>query len=112
MAILRTTDNRQFTSYSLALSPGIKRQMFRWANQFNICCFMDNHMYLEKHHGYECLVAAGAWKWISLSAGNAFASLQAFAAHQNDWMFGHFGFELKQETENVKSLLSDPVGFP
>ncbi|MFD2527404.1 anthranilate synthase component I family protein [Flavihumibacter stibioxidans] len=112
---MSTQDNasvRSFTAFALTVTPVLKQQMLNWANQFNICCFMDNHGYHDKHGSYECLVAAGAWKWVKVNAGNAFGLLNAFAFQQRDWLFGHFGFDLKQETEQVPSRLPDPLGFP
>lgn len=101
------------TSYSIKLTPELKQQMLNWGNQFNICCFMDNHTYPSSYGSFECLLAAGAWKWVKLQAGNAFPTLKAFSAQQNgEWLIGHFGFDLKQETEDVPSKLPDPVGFP
>ena len=103
---------RTFTAFALTVTPVIKQQMLNWANQFNICCFMDNHGYHSGHGSYECMVAAGARKWVKLRAGNAFSLLNAFSHQQRDWLFGHFGFDLKQETEQVPSLLPDRIGFP
>ncbi|KIC92848.1 aminobenzoate synthetase [Flavihumibacter solisilvae] len=103
---------RQFTGYSLTVTQAVKQQMLDWGNQFNICCFMDNHGYAGKHQRYECILAAGDWKWIRLQSGNAFALLKAFYDHEQDWLFGHFGYDLKQETEQVPSLLPDKTGFP
>jgi para-aminobenzoate synthetase component 1 len=103
---------RQFTGFALAVTPAVKQQMLNWGNQFNICCFMDNNDYSGTHHSYECLLAAGAWKWIKLPAGNAFLILKAFHKQQEDWLFGHIGFGLQKETEQVGSPFPDPVGFP
>ena len=103
---------RTFTAFALTVTPVIKQQMLNWANQFNICCFMDNHGYQSGHGSYECIVAAGSRKWVKLRAGNAFNLLNAFSHQQRDWLFGHFGFDLKQETEQVPSLLPDRIGFP
>lgn len=86
--------------------------MLNWANQFNICCFMDNNGYDGNHHSYECLVAAGAWRQLKLPAGKAFDLLNAFSRQQQDWLFGHFGYELRTETEHLERTLPDPIGFP
>lgn len=112
MSLDNTSAPRMFRAFSLNITPTLKQQMLNWANQFNICCFMDNNRYPGSHRRYELIVAAGAWKWVRLSAGSAFDRLQAFYQHQQDWLFGHFGFELKAETEGVPSHLPDPVGFP
>jgi para-aminobenzoate synthetase component 1 len=103
---------RQFTKYAILLTPLIKQQMLNWANRFSICCLMDNNEYKAGLHSYECLVAVGAWKWVKVPAGNAFPSLKAFNTNSKDWLFGHFGFDLKAETEGISSELPDRIGFP
>ncbi len=103
---------RQFTTYAVETTAVLKEQMLNWGDRFNICCFMDNHSYAGAHHRYECLLAAGAWKWVRLPSGNAFERLQAFATHAGDWLFGHFGFGLHAELFSLSPGLPDPAGFP
>ena len=86
--------------------------MLNWVNQFNICCFLDNNGYQSTHHSIECLLGAGARHSISASSGTAFARLKEFGDAHHDWIFGHLGYDLKNETENVRSSNSDHIKFP
>lgn len=88
-----------------------KQQMLHWANQFNICCFLDNNEYSSKHHSYEWLLAAGAAKTFS-PVENKLESLKEFCTNHNDWLFGHLGYDLKNEIEGLNSLHTDHIGFP
>jgi para-aminobenzoate synthetase component 1 len=57
-------------------------------------------------------LAAGCKVSIERQAGKAFNELQDFyAANRNDWIFGHFGYDLKNETEKLYSGLTDGIGF-
>jgi para-aminobenzoate synthetase component I len=103
---------RSFTRFSIEVTPAFKTQMLNWANRFSICCFMDNHNYSSAQHSYDCLVAAGAYRWMKQPAGKAFDQLKAFEASSRQWLFGHFGFGLKAETEGVPSLLEAKMSFP
>jgi len=103
---------RQFRQLDWKLTPERKKQMLSWVNQFNICCFMDNHGYETPMHSYDCLIAAGARHCIERPAGQALTALTDFKAEQNDWLFGHLGFGLKAETMGCPSQLDDPLGFP
>ena len=38
--------------------------------------------------------------------------MKKFALDQDDWLFGHFSFSLKSETESSPSCLPDFIGFP
>lgn len=83
-----------------------------WGNRFNICCFLDNHQYELPRHRIECLLGAGSLREISANAGAAFASLQTFLSAEKDWVFGHLGYDLKNELETLSSSHPDGVGFP
>lgn len=84
----------------------IKQQMLTWAAPFNICCFLDNHDYnsgTSSLHSVECLLAAGAAATLKASAGEGLTRLKEWAATQQDWLFGHFAYDLVTETEPVHS---------
>jgi para-aminobenzoate synthetase component 1 len=86
--------------------------MLSWGNRFNICCLLDNHNYHLQHGSVECVLAAGSLKSIQLNAGNAFSSLKKFAQENNDWLFGHFSYDLKNEVENLSTVKEDHIQFP
>ena len=85
--------------------------MLNWASQFNICCFLDDHNYNMAPHSYECLLGAGARHVVEAKAGRAFDQLKEFSSQHSDWLFGHFGYDLKNETEQLGSSHPDNVGF-
>jgi para-aminobenzoate synthetase component 1 len=103
---------RRFTSFPIADLQQTKLQMLNWCNRFNICCFLDNHHYNLSHHSIECLLAAGSVRSVSAPAGSALSSAQAFSSEQNDWIFGHIGYDLKNEIEFLSSENPDRIGFP
>jgi para-aminobenzoate synthetase component 1 len=87
--------------------------MLNWCNRFNICVFLDNHRYQLPKHRYECLAGVGAATFIKANAGNALSNLQTFIEKQQDWCFGHIGYDIKNELES--GLISKPapaIGFP
>lgn len=89
-----------------------KIQMLNWVNQFNIFCLLDNQQYSFSKPGFECLLAAGSTAAIALQAGNAYEELRAFRnKNPDEWFFGHFGYDLKNETEQLVSERPDGIGF-
>lgn len=86
--------------------------MLNWANRFNICCFLDNHNYKLPANKFECIVAAGNLYTLQTSAGSALRQLKDFHQQHNDWIFGHFSYDLKNEIEDVHSSLPDHIEFP
>jgi len=89
-----------------------KNQMLNWANRFNIFCLLDNQQYNFHKPAFECLLAAGKKANVEASTGRAFESLEQFYyKHKNEWLFGHFGYDLKNETEDLQSNNADRIGF-
>ena len=86
--------------------------MLSWANQFNICCFLDNQHYHLPHHSFECMAAAGSVQTLVTGAGTAFEQLQQLYEQNRDWLFGHLSYDLKNETEGLASNNTDRIGFP
>lgn len=92
------------TSFAVKDFTAFKYQLLNWANRFNSCCFLDNHLYQSPWQQQECLLAVGEQASLHAQAGNALEALQNFVAqHKGQWMFGHLGFGLQQETENISS---------
>ncbi|MCZ2223476.1 MAG: anthranilate synthase component I family protein [Chitinophagales bacterium] len=89
-----------------------KQQMLGWVNQFNVCCFMDNHQYQLPNHTTECLVGVNAIQYCKVEA-NFIENLKQFLqANKNKWLFGHVNFEVKDELFNTTSNHSDNIAFP
>ena len=89
-----------------------KRKMLSWANRFGIFCFLDNHRYQTNYHSVECLLAAGTESSFTANAGNALTDLQNFINERPRWLFGHLGYELKNEIESLTSSQKSKLGFP
>lgn len=91
----------------------MKEKVLNWTQQFNTFCFLDNHQYHIEPHTQECLLATGIKQKLSLSSGKSLIQLQEFIdAKQNRWLFGHLGYDLKNELEGLSSSHPDHIGFP
>lgn len=104
--VKRTTASFPINHFNLC-----KQQMLNWANRFNICCFLDNHQYTSGYQTIECMAAAGAAAVFSPQE-NILEALEKFCALHPDWLFGHLGYDLKNETEPLQSKHPDQIGFP
>ncbi len=103
---------RPFVSFPFSDLSNVKQQVLNWSVRFDTCCFLDNQQFESPENSYECLMAAGEKAGLKASAGDAFEKLRQFSISQNDWLFGHFSFDLKSETENSPSALPDRIRFP
>jgi para-aminobenzoate synthetase component 1 len=86
--------------------------MLNWANRFSIFCLLDNHGYQTRYHSEECLLAAGSKKSYSVDTREALAGLQKFIEDGSRMLFGHLGYDLKNEIEELQSSKKDRHGFP
>jgi para-aminobenzoate synthetase component 1 len=86
--------------------------MLNWANRFSIFSFLDNHRYQTNYHSIECLLAVGNKNSFIANAGNALNDLQNFLNKNPRWLFGHLGYDLKNEIESVTSSYKSRHGFP
>lgn len=87
-------------------------KMLNWVKPFNIFCLLDNRQYHYGDPAFECLLAVNARDRLKMSAGTAFPALKEFYDRHSGWLFGHFGYDLKNETEELYSANFDRVEFP
>jgi para-aminobenzoate synthetase component I len=88
-----------------------RKKMLSWSNRFSIFCLLDNQQYSFDNPAFECILAAGCKQSISVNAGNAFDTLNQFYSQRSGWLFGHLGYDLKNETESLTSQNPDGIGF-
>lgn len=78
----------------------MKNKLLSWIQQFNTFCFLDNHQYQIQPHSAECVVAVGMKRTLQCNAGNALEKLQTFIDLKPSWLFGHLGYDLKNEFDS------------
>ena len=85
--------------------------MLNWANRFSIFCFLDNNNYNFDEPSFNCTLAAGCKRSIELEPGNAFSQLKQFYDEKPCWLFGHLGYDLKNEIEALSSKNNPLIDF-
>ncbi len=101
--------------------------MLTWAAPFNISCFLDNQDYRPEPirfqeapqakgparagPAFECLLAVGAVESFTAAAGHAFSGLSTWAAQRQEWLFGHFAYDLATETEPGPAIVAAGPGI-
>jgi para-aminobenzoate synthetase component 1 len=89
-----------------------RSKMLNWVQPFNIFCLLDNRQYHFEVPAFECLLAVGCKRKIAASEGAVFELLKTFSKDQKDWIFGHLGYDLKNEIASVSSANFDGIHFP
>lgn len=102
---------KRATTFKIDNFKEFRIKMLNWLKPFNIFCLLDNNGYPQDKPFFECLLAVGCNASLRLNAGNAFEQLRQFNLQQQDWVFGHLGYDLKNETEQVTSRNFDGIGL-
>lgn len=89
-----------------------RNKMLNWVQPFNIFCLLDNRQYHYEAPAFECLLAVGCKRKIEAGKGDTFESLKGFSKDHNDWIFGHLGYDLKNEIAKLSSDNYDGIQFP
>ena len=88
-----------------------KQQLLHWANQYSSCSFLDNNQYASSYNSVECLVGVGVVNEFNHKGGYQEA-LKAFLKDTPDWLFGHIGYDYKQELNTtLTNKCTDSIGF-
>jgi para-aminobenzoate synthetase component I len=86
--------------------------VLNWANRFSTFCFLDNHNYNSPLNSVECVLGAGVRSSLEIYENRGLEQLHQFISEKNSWLFGHLGYDLKNEIEQTSSSHDDNVGFP
>lgn len=100
----------QFISYETLPKDLFLQKALHWAKNFSHFSLHLNNDISYPHGGFIEVLAVGAKETLRLEAGIAFDSLRKF--HQNKWLFGYLGYDLKNELEKLESANEDHVHFP
>lgn len=113
--------------------PAWKKRLLHWAAGHELAAYLDSNGYEPNFpkvespqsggevapgrpgtaNNWECLAAAGAIRFLETNAGQSFPLLAKFRQEaQNDWLFGFFGYDLKNEVERLSSHHFDGIGLP
>ena len=89
-----------------------KSQLLTWAQQFREIVFLESNDYPQKYSNYDCILAVDAFTSITTDYHNAFEDLKQYQQTSQDWIFGYLSYDLKNDTEELKSENFDGLQFP
>lgn len=91
---------------------GFERKALAWAEQFEQCCYLQSNGYKDAFSAIDSILAVDSIATFE-SSQNTFESLEIFKTkHPQQWMFGFFGYDLKNEIEELHTPFPNPLKFP
>ncbi|HTG65776.1 MAG TPA: anthranilate synthase component I family protein [Flavobacterium sp.] len=89
-----------------------KKKLLLWSQQFREVTFMDSNQYQQDYSSYDWILAVDAFTSVKTDYFNAFEDLKQFQQSIQDWIFGYLSYDLKNDTEELKSNNFDGLEFP
>ena len=89
-----------------------KKKLFKWSNQFNTSVCLDSNNYNDRLGDLDAIVATDVHSKLPFTKSNSLNKLEAYLKETNDWLFGYFSYDLKNELEDLKSNNYSEFDFP
>lgn len=89
-----------------------KTKLLSWSQQFREVVYLDSNNYDQKYTSFDTLLAVDAFTSIKTDEHNAFEDLKQYQQITKDWLFGYLSYDLKNDTEALKSDNHDGLHFP
>ncbi len=86
-----------------------KQQIVLAAQKYEKHCILDSNNYADQYGKFEYLAAIGAVSELSTNK-NSFSQLSGILA-KNEWLFGGFSYDLKNQLEDLNSKHPNKIGF-
>lgn len=88
-----------------------KQQLLQWGQQFREVVFLDSNDYNQRYTSYDAVLAVDAFTSLKTDYYRAFEDLDVYQKTTKDWLFGYLSYDLKNDTEDLRSDNYDGLGF-
>jgi para-aminobenzoate synthetase component 1 len=100
----------QFT-YTLSETKTFIAKAKIWGAKEDYFLLLDSQGHKDNYSSFNCAIAAGNMSVFKPTSQDYFNDLFNFHKEQKDWIFGHLGYDLKNQAENLSSKKDNPTGF-
>ncbi|MCB0376518.1 MAG: chorismate-binding protein, partial [Sinomicrobium sp.] len=104
--------NRASLGFALPQLQLFKDKLLDWSQQFETVAWLDSNACPQLYPEFDAILAVGAATRIETGTSGAFDRFRAYRASVNDWIFGYFSYDLKNDIEALTSENPDEVAFP
>ena len=106
---------RKVKHYTIPDSKKFLRNLLSFGNQVEKFCLLNSNrspnLPQDKYSSYDVLAGIGSIDELKTS-GDSFSALGKYHDANPDWLFGYFGYDLKNETGKLTSENFDGLDFP
>ncbi|MEN8185695.1 MAG: anthranilate synthase component I family protein [Bacteroidota bacterium] len=88
-----------------------KKKLLLWSQQFDVIVWIDSNDYQQEYSSFDAVLAVGVEGFLSCDCKDSFEKLSTFRKKTEDYIFGYFGYDLKNDIEDLSSENFDGLGF-
>ena len=82
-----------------------------WGGQFSHFVVLDSQGHKDKYREFDIAIATGCKHEYKPNGKDDFSGIFEFHQKHKDWIFGHLGYDLKNQIENLNSRPENLTGF-
>lgn len=90
----------------------VKNHLLAWGQQYETIVHLDSNEYEQTYSSFDCVLAVEEFTSIKTDSFSAFESLKEYQSYTKDYLFGYLSYDLKNDTEHLKSQNFDGLSFP
>lgn len=106
------TAKRTLATYPVHNVRDLKRSLFEWVRKYSPMAYFDSNGYSQKYSSFEVIAALGAEASLKMSYKDGFDACKSFYDEVNDWLFGYFTYDMKNDVERLDSKPAGYIAFP
>ena len=80
-----------------------KKKLFKWSEYSKTSIFLDSNNYPQRIGNLDTILALDPYSKLAFTNNNSLEKLDAYLNKTQDWIFGYFSYDLKNELENLES---------
>src|SRR5690606_3180783 len=84
----------------------------QFSQQFREVIYLESNNHTKKYSTFDAVFAFEAFTSLQTDFFQGFEKLKEYQNNSNDWLFGYFTYDLKNDIEDLSSLNYDGLEFP
>ena len=103
---------RKQLKYTLKDPEEFKNKLLAWSQQYREVVWLDSNKHTQNFSSFDSILAVDAFTSIQTDTLDAFIKLNEYHEVTKDWLFGYLTYDLKNDTEALRSQNHDELEFP
>lgn len=110
---------REYIKIELGNEKEFVLKLLHWCSTFENVSFLNSngnssapYEHIDVEHTYDLILGVDSVTSCEFNSNNDFGELKQYCTQTNDWLFGHFSYDLKNQIESLSSNNFDGIEFP